>query len=219
MQKLCKQFGLKYDSVSTGVRGTIQVVKFYDKYDLYILNVNNKWKLIFSSLSLEQINFVLERIQFHNWWSRVAKEKTKKIQPLFARNLCDELSSLFYDKSNTKLRSVYHSFSRNEFSAFNGDLIIGANINFMGRDYFVEIYQFIHSLHSYHHSFSFIHDNTFIHNHSLSYYIIIHHYIFNSYNMIHDKIYTFIEDDRNIIMRAFQKFLEQNCVEDFPKIS
>lgn len=215
MLKLCNQFGLNYDGVSTGVRGTIQVVKFNDKYDLYILNTNSKWKLIFSLLSLEQITFVLERIQFNNWWSRVAKEITKKEQPLLSRNLCDELISLFPVKSSSKLRSVYHSLSRNEFSAFNGDLIMGVNLKYENKDYFLEIYQFIHSLHSYHHSFSFIHDNTFIHNHSLSYHFIIHHYIFNSYNMIHDKIYTFIDEDRNRVIREFQKFLEQNCVEDF----
>lgn len=211
MFNLCKQFGLNYDGVNTGVRGNVQVIKFQDVYDFYILNEENKWQLFFSSLTLEQIIFVLQRFISRNLWSKRVK-KTKDIQPLLACNLNKQLLE-FFPNNDRKLRSVYYSFAHSNFSSFDGELIVGANLKYENKDYFLEIYQFIHSLHSSHSLF--IHDNTFIHNHSLSYHFIIHHYIFNSYNMIHDKIYTFIDEDRNRVMREFQKFLEQNCVEDF----
>lgn len=189
-------FGMKFQPINTAVRGTIQVIKYDSTYDFYVLNTERKYRLLFSKLSLEQIIIVLKRINSHNLWLKCVRCHTTKEPVLIpARNLISELNKLF-DKP--KLRSVYYSFPDKKFSVIDGELIIGANILSNDCDYFLEIYHT--SLHSYH-----------------LYIFIITHYIFNSYNIIHDNTYTFIENDRNTIYRYFQQFLEKHCVEDFPK--
>lgn len=197
-------FGMKFESINTAVRGTIQVIKYDSTYDFYVLNTERKYHLLFSKLSLEQIIIVLKRINSHNLWLKCVRCHTAK-EPILipARNLISELNKLF-DKP--KLRSVYYSFPDKKFSVIDGELIVGTNILSNDCDYFLEIYHT--SLHSYH---------SFIHNTYHSYIFIITHYIFNSYNMIHDNIYTFIENDKNTIYRYFQQFLEKHCIEDFPK--